>query len=258
MKRLDAVMHFAASSIIARSFADPEEYVQNNVVNGVRLLEAMRQAGVRHLVFSSSASVYGEPQRVPVHEDDAKRPLHIYGASKLAFENLLQGYYHAFGINSVSLRYFNAYGPGDLQEPVTRAVPGWVRAALTDESIVLYWHGEQYRDYVFVEDIARAHVQVLGLEGLRAYNIGSGGGVLMRDIAGVLQEVLEKPLRIVDGGERAGDPMRLVADVSRIKREVGWVPQVGLRDGLVQTVDFYRDHRRLWAHPRRSETRAAA
>jgi UDP-glucose 4-epimerase len=233
------------------------EYVRNNVLNGARLLEAMRRARVRHIVFSSSASVYGEPQRIPVPEDDPKRPLHIYGASKLAFEDLLQGYHHAFGINSVSLRYFNAYGPGDLQEPVTRAVPRWIRAALTDEPIVLYWQGRQYRDYVFVDDVARAHLRVLGREGLHAYNIGTGGGILMRDVLGALEEVLERPLPLVGGEERAGDPMRLVADISRIRREVGWQPETELREGLLRTVRFYEGHRHLWERPSIRDSRAA-
>ena len=257
MEGVDAVMHLAASSIIAPSFADPMEYVRNNVLNGARLLEAMRRARVRHIVFSSSASVYGEPQRIPVLEDDPKRPLHIYGASKLAFEDLLQGYHHAFGINSVSLRYFNAYGPGDLQEPVTRAVPRWIRAALSDEPIVLYWQGRQYRDYVFVDDVARAHLRVLGREGLHVYNIGTGGGILMRDVLGALEEVLERPLPLVEGDERAGDPMRLVADISRIRREVGWQPETELREGLLRTVRFYEGHRHLWERPSIRDSRAA-
>lgn len=246
MAGVEAVMHFAASSIIARSFSDPLEYVENNIVNGTRLLEAMRQRGVRQLVFSSSASVYGEPERIPVREDDAKQPLQMYGASKLAFENVLQGYYHAFGIHSVSLRYFNAYGPGDLQEPATRAVPRWIRAALGDEPIVLNWGGQQYRDYVFVEDIARAHIRVLGMEGLHAFNVGTGSGVLMRDVVDALEAVLAKPLRVVDGGPRPGDPMRLVADTTRLREATGWAPKVELREGLRRAVAFYVAQRRHW------------
>ena len=257
MQGVDAVMHLAGSSIIARSFTDPIEYVQNNVVGGVKLLEAMRAAHVRHLVFSSSASVYGEPQRIPVHEDDPKRPVHLYGASKLAFEGLLQAYHHAFGINSVSLRYFNAYGPGDLQEPVTRAVPRWIRAALTGQPIVLYWQGQQCRDYIFVEDIARAHVDVLGLPGLHVYNLGTGHGILMRDMVSMLQGLVDKPLRIIHGGQRAGDPMRLVADISRIGKEVGWRPETELGDGLAQTIPFYDSHRHLWEDTMDSGRRAA-
>ena len=249
MRGVEAVMHLAGSSIIASSFADPMKYVENNVIGGVKLLEAMRAAHVCHLVFSSSASVYGEPQRIPVREDDPKRPLHVYGASKLAFEALLQGYYHAFGISSVSLRYFNAYGPGDLQEPVTRAVPRWIRAALTGQPIVLYWQGLQYRDYVFVEDIARAHVQALGMAGLHVYNLGTGHGILMRDMVSALQELIDKPLPVIDGGRRDGDPARLVADISRIRREVGWQPKTELREGLLRTLDFYESHRHLWERP---------
>ena len=242
----DIVMHFAASSIISGSYSDPQEYVRNNVVNGAILLEAMRATGVRHLVYSSSASVYGEPEQVPVQEDAPKRPLHLYGATKLAFEGLLQGYYHAFGINSVSLRYFNAYGPGDLQEPVTRAVPRWIRAALTGEPIVTYWKAQQYRDYVFVEDIARAHIRVLGWKGARVYNLGTGSGVLMAEVLALIQELTARELTIVDGGERPGDPHRLVADVSRIQQETGWCAQTGLRDGIMRTIAFYQQSRSLW------------
>ena len=249
MRDAEAVMHFAAYSIIARSFSDPLEYVRNNVLNGANLLEAMREVGVKHIVYSSSASVYGEPVRIPINEDDPKQPIQLYGATKLAFETILQGYYHAFGINSVSLRYFNAYGPADLQEPVTRAVPRWIRAALTDEPIVLYWRGEQCRDYVFVEDIAAAHIRVLGLEGLRVYNIGDGEGILMKDVVATLQELFPKPLRVVEEGERTGDPARLVADISRIVSEVGWRPRTKLRDGLARTIPFYEKTRAIWSRP---------
>src|SRR4051794_20993792 len=107
----DVVMHFAASSIIQFAFERPAEYVENNLTRGVALLEAMRRHKVQRIVFSSTASVYGEPQRIPVDEEDPKNPIQLYGASKLGFEMILSGYYHAFGINSTTFRYFNAYGP---------------------------------------------------------------------------------------------------------------------------------------------------
>ena len=146
----------------------------------------------------------------------------------------------------MSLRYFNAYGPGDLQEPVTRAVPRWIRAALTGEPIVTYWKAQQYRDYVFVEDIARAHIRVLGWEGARVYNLGTGSGVLMAEVLALIQELTARELTIVDGGERPGDPHRLVADVSLIQQETGWRAQTGLRDGIMRTVHFYQQSRSLW------------
>lgn len=241
-----AVLHFAASSIIARSFSDPMEYVRNNVVNGTRLLEAMRRAEIRHFVFSSSAAVYGEPAHIPVKEQEAKHPLQVYGATKLAFEQVLEAYYHAFGMNSVCLRYFNAYGPGDWQQPVTRAVPRWIQAALTQRPIKMFWKGEQCRDYVFVDDIAQAHLDVLGLDGFSTFNIGSGSGILMRDLALTLQEIVGTKLVIEDAGERPGDPMQLVADIGLIREVVGWEPRTTLRTGLQQAVEFYENSRPHW------------
>jgi UDP-glucose 4-epimerase len=242
----DVVMHFAASSIIARSLTNPMEYVRNNVVAATTLLEVMREAGVRRMVFSSSAAVYGEPERVPVPEEAARRPLQMYGATKLAFEEILSAYVSSFGFDAVCLRYFNAYGPGDLQEPVTRAVPRWIRAALCGEALVTYWGGRQRRDYVYVDDIARAHVAVLGLTGFHAFNLGSGDGVIMADVAHTLERVLGTHLDLVDIGERPGDPSQLVADISRIQQVVGWQPTIGLEEGLTAAVAFYQATRGTW------------
>lgn len=248
----DAVMHFAASSIIGRSYTDPLEYVENNVMNGTRLLEAMRLAGVAKIVFSSSASVYGEPQRIPIQEDDPKHPLQMYGATKLAFEQVLEAYHYSFGLNAVALRYFNAYGPGDLQYPVTRAVPRWIQAALSNRPLRQFWNGRQYRDYVYVRDIALAHTAVLGLSGLHFLNIGSGAGVLMADVSARLEQIVGRKLQVLDAGERRGDPMRLVADTSRIQGLLGWAPRTTLLDGLRSAVEFYELHRHVW-EPRLDE-----
>src|SRR3989344_978370 len=145
LKGVDAVIHFAASSIIKYSLTDPVGYVNNNINNGINLLEAMKARKVKKIIFSSSASVYGEPTRIPIKEDDPKEPMQMYGASKLALENILSAYYHSFGVESVALRYFNAYGPGDHQQPATRAVPVWINLALKNKAIPLYWQGKQIR-----------------------------------------------------------------------------------------------------------------
>jgi nucleoside-diphosphate-sugar epimerase len=121
-----------------------------------------------------------------------------------------------------------------------------VRAALTGKPVTVYWKGNQYRDYVFVEDIARAHVQVLGLPGVHIFNIGSSSGVLMTDVLHLIENITGKTLDVIDGGERAGDPMRLVADTSRIEREIGWQCRVNLKEGLQQAVQFYEQTRSLW------------
>jgi UDP-glucose 4-epimerase len=242
----DVVMHLAASSIIERSLTDPMEYVRNNIVAGTALLEAMRAVGVHRMVYSSSAAVYGEPERVPIPEDAPCRPLQVYGATKLAFEEILSAYAGSFGFDAVCLRYFNAYGPGDLQEPVTRAVPRWIRAALCGEPLVMYWGGRQRRDYVYVDDIARAHIAVLGLDGFHVFNLGSGDGVVMADVARTLEGVLGTPQKRIEMGERRGDAAQLVADISRITQAVGWRPTTGLEEGLTAAVAFYRNTRELW------------
>ncbi|MBI2028413.1 MAG: NAD-dependent epimerase/dehydratase family protein [Candidatus Levybacteria bacterium] len=236
---VDTVMHLAASSIIKFSFNKPEEYFENNITNALVLLEAMRKKGVNKIVNSSSAAIYGEPVSIPIEEADPKEPITPYGASKLSFENILSSYYHSFGIESVSLRYFNAYGPRDEQQPTTRAVPIWIRQILKGKPVSLYWKGKQVRDYVFVKDIARAHTAVLPLRGFRVYNIGSGDGVLMTDILQSLSKISEKKIVIQDMGERKGDPKKLVADISRIRRDVGWIAKTDLVSGLRETYEYY-------------------
>jgi UDP-glucose 4-epimerase len=236
----DVVMHFAASSIIQFAFERPIEYLDNNLVRSVTLLEAMRRHEVRRMVFSSTASVYGEPVRIPIHEDDPKNPAQAYGASKLGFEAMLSAYYHAYGISSTSFRYFNAYGPNDEQQPVTRAVPRWIKAALRNEPVVLYWAGEQIRDYVFVDDIAEAHLRAMHVDGCNRYNLGSGTGVRMRDMAEDIIARTGSRSEVVDGGQRPGDPMRLIANTERVSRELGWSPRVPRDVALERTIAFYR------------------
>ena len=239
LRGVDAVIHLAASSIIATSISDPVKTFDNNIANSVLLLEAMRRNNVKKIIYSSSASVYGEPLKIPIPENHIKRPMQPYGASKAAFENILSGYFYSFGIESVSLRYFNAYGPRDDQQPVSRAVPMWVKSILRGEPVKTYWQGKQIRDYVFVKDIAAAHLAVLRLSGCYVFNIGSGAGVKMANILkGIIKITKTKPV-IIDKGERAGDPMRLVADTSLIKKAVGWKPQYSLKDGLKKTIEYY-------------------
>lgn len=239
LEEIDIVIHLAASSIIKFSFDRPQEYFQNNVLNGIVLLEAMRKKNVKKIINSSTAAVYGEPKRIPIQEDDRKNPMNPYGSSKLAFEETLRFYYNAFGINSVSLRYFNAYGPRDEQQPSTRAIPLWMKAVIRNEAISLYWEGNQLRDYVYVEDIAQAHVDVLNLSGLHFYNIGCGKGILMKDMLKEFETIVGKKIKIKELGERKGDPHALVASIKKIKQDIGWEPKISLKEGLKKTYDYY-------------------
>lgn len=239
LRNVDAVIHLAASSIIKFSYEDPLGYYKNNVINALIMLEEMRKQKIKKIIFSSTAAVYGEPKMFPIPEDAPKNPITIYGSSKLAFEQALATYYHAFGLESVSLRYFNAYGPRDEQDPATRAVPIWIKSAIKGNPVPVFWNGKQLRDYVYVGDIARAHLAVLGISGCRYYNIGSGIGVLMRDIVSAIGKISGKKLEIEDRGERPGDPMKLVADITKIKKEVGWYPKTDLETGLRLAYHYY-------------------
>ncbi len=236
----DAVIHLAATSIIQQTIADPAGAYTNNLTNGLNLLEAMRQTGVLKLINSSTAAVYGEPERVPVHESDRKRPITPYGASKYAFEIALGAYHACYGLESVSLRYFNAYGPRDEQQPRTRAVPKWIAACLRQQPIEVYWQGRQYRDYVYAGDIAEAHLRVLPLTGCQAFNVGSAQGVYMADVLEIIGELTGSTPRLTDLGERPGDPSKLVADTTALQQATGWRPPTPLRDGLRRTVAYYR------------------
>jgi UDP-glucose 4-epimerase len=241
MKKKDVVIHLAAESIIKDSIVNPEKTLKKNINYLINILESMRKQNVKFIVFSSSAAVYGEPKiKKPIKEHFDKKPLQPYGASKLANEAILYAYYHSFGINSVSLRYFNVYGPKDNQLPVTRAVPRWIKSILLNKPIELFWGGNQRRDYIFVEDLAKAHISVLGKKGLHVYNLGSGGkGKTMKEILESIFNLAGKRVEVIDAGERKGDPNFLVADISKIKKEMGWIPETSLKEGIKKTYEYY-------------------
>lgn len=240
LKNIDIVIHLAASSIISLSFENPNLYFENNLLNGINLLEAMQKTGVKRIINSSTTAVYGDQKSMPIKEDAPKNPLSPYGSSKLAFEQSLICYYNSFGIDSVSLRYFNVYGPRDEQHPQTRAVPMWIRAILENKPIPWYWQGKQIRDYVYVRDIAKAHIDVLSLKGAQIFNIGSGKKIVMKDILRILEKIAGRKLHTLDMGERKGDPMEAYADISKIKKAVDWEPEIELEAGLRETFSYYK------------------
>ena len=241
LRGVDAVVHMAAVSLVGVSVRDPSSYWHQNVTLGLRLLDAMRATGVSRLVFSSSAAVYGEPERQPVDEDDATRPTSPYGDTKLAFERALQNYGRAYGLRSVSLRYFNAAGAseraGEAHEPETHLVPRVLRVALGIDPGPLQVFGDDYptrdgtcvRDYVHVLDLADAHVRALraladGHAG-GVYNLGCGGaGWSVKEVLDAARAVTGRDIPVEVGPRRPGDPAVLVARSDRARRELGWTP----------------------------------
>jgi UDP-glucose 4-epimerase len=231
----------AGSLEVAVSVQKPVAFAENNVVNSVRLLEAMRRAGVSKIVFSSSATVYGVPKRLPLREDDpVGMQANPYGATKVAVETFLGVYHQLHGFDCVVLRYFNPYGPNELCDPETHAVPNVVRATLRKRSIPLYWKGEQLRDYIYVEDLARAHVAPLQCSGYNVYNVGTDVGTKVSDIIEKVFAIVGYRVPIDDLGERPGDVAASYASSEKIRRELGWEAQVDLDEGLRRTIEYER------------------
>lgn len=242
LKGHDVVVHLAALVPVPVSVLHPVEFAENNVVNTVRLLESMRFASVSKIVFSSSATVYGLPRKLPLREDE---PLGVqsnpYGATKVSAEAFVAAYQRLYGYDATILRYFNPYGPNELCEPETHLIPNVIRAALQDEPIPIFWKGEQVRDFIYVEDLALAHAAVLGQTGLNYFNVGSEKGVKVNEVLSAVTDILDKPLKINDLGERPGDVPALYASSERLRKATGWQAKVGLEEGLRRTVAFFRE-----------------
>jgi UDP-glucose 4-epimerase len=239
---VDAVVHMAAHSLVGESVQEPAKYYRNNVVAGIALADAMRERRVRWLVFSSTAAVYGEPAKQPVEETDPTAPTNPYGETKLAFENALRWYAAAYGLRSISLRYFNAAGATafcyERHEPETHLVPVVLQAAAGRISEVTVFgadyptpDGTCIRDYIHVSDLARAHV--LALEALSnghaggVYNLGCGGsGYSVMQVIEVARSVCGRAIPVRIGPRRPGDPAVLVASSQRVVRELGWQPRL--------------------------------
>ncbi|GAB3208984.1 UDP-glucose 4-epimerase GalE [Marinactinospora thermotolerans] len=236
---IDAVLHFAARSIVPESVAHPELYWEGNVGVSLALLEAMRATGVRAIVFSSTAAVYGEPESVPIPEEAPVRPTNPYGATKAAIDAALSEHARMHGIGAVSLRYFNVAGAhgrfGERHATETHLIPIVLQVALgLRESVSLY--GEDYatedgtcvRDYIHVTDLADAHLLALGrcVPGThQIYNLGNGTGFSVRQVVEVCREVTGHPIPAVTAARRPGDPAVLVASGSRAREVLGWRPR---------------------------------
>ncbi|MBI2019271.1 NAD-dependent epimerase/dehydratase family protein [Candidatus Daviesbacteria bacterium] len=237
----DAVIHMASFIEVAGSIEQPVEYAQNNIVGTVKLLEAMKVAGVKKMIFSSSATVYGKPTQVPITEED---PLgeqeNPYGLTKVAMEQFCKLYHNLHNFDVTLLRYFNPYGPGELHNPETHAIPNFIKSALNKTPIPLYWKGEQVRDFIYIEDLAEAHVLALPLSGLHIYNVGTQTGVKVIDVVNKIFTLLGYEVPIQDLGERKGDVPSLVASSEKIQKELGWKAKVNLDEGLRKTIDFFR------------------
>jgi len=247
----DAVMHFASFIEVGESIHSPAKYYRNNVTNTQNLLDAMVKHDVKHFIFSSTAAIFGEPQYVPIDEKHAMQPINPYGRTKLMVEQMLGDYDRAYGLKSVSLRYFNAAGAdpetriGERHVPETHLIPLVLQAASgRRESISIY--GEDYdtpdgtciRDYIHICDLCDAHL--LAIKALKsknesaAYNLGNGNGFSVKEVIDTATKVSGVEIPVQIGERREGDPARLVADASLAQRELSWHPQFRNLESIIQ------------------------
>jgi UDP-glucose 4-epimerase len=252
----DAVMHFAAHSIVPLSMQDPLPFVRDNLTNALNLLETMAAHGVKSFILSSTANVYGDPEHIPIDEDDRLAPSSPYGESKLMIERMLHWCELRYGIRYASLRYFNAAGAsetfGEDHNPETHLIPLVLKVAMGQKDH-LDIYGADYptrdgtcvRDYIHVVDLARAHVLALQAldKGSRVYNLGNGQGFTVQEVVAAAEEITghSVPTRIAP--RRAGDPATLVASSDRIRRELGWRPQYPDLQSIIDSAwRWHRDH----------------
>ncbi len=262
-ERIDAVLHCAARSLVGESMRDPARYYRENVAGGIGLLEAMRQTGVRRLVFSSTAAVYGVPEGIPIDEREPLSPISPYGETKRTFEGALRWYGQAYGLCSIALRYFNAAGAternGEIHDPETHLIPNVLRAAEGHGPVSLF--GDDYptpdgtpiRDYIHVADLADAHLLALAAtapddprtgapdEGSAlAFNLGTGGGFSVRQILAAAEDVVGRPIPHEIGPRREGDPPVLIASPALAMSVLGWTPIRGALQVIVGSAWAWR------------------
>ena len=249
--RFDAVMHFASCIQVGESVVDPAKYYLNNVSNTLVLLGAMRKHGVQHFVFSSTAAVFGEPLYSPIDEQHPRAPINPYGRTKWVIEQALDDYGHAYGLRSVSMRYFNAAGAhpdgllGERHEPETHLIPLVLQAAAGRRPHVTVFgcdydtpDGTCIRDYIHVMDLAEAHWQALRYltdgGATRAFNLGNGDGYSVQQVVDTARAITGRPIAVQSGPRRAGDPARLVANASLARDVLRWRPRHASLQAIVQ------------------------
>jgi len=250
--KIDAVIDFAADSLVGESVEEPVKYFENNIGSTVNLLSAMKDHGVKYIVFSSTAAVYGEPENIPIIEEDKTFPTNPYGESKLAVERILKWCDNAYGIKYTALRYFNAAGAhisgkiGEHHNPETHLIPIILQVALKKREKIMIF-GDDYdtkdgtciRDYIHVSDLANAHL--LALERLmngsesRIYNLGNGKGFSVKEVIETARKVTGKEIKAEIAPRRVGDPAVLVASSDKAKLELGWKPKYDSLETIIET-----------------------
>jgi UDP-glucose 4-epimerase len=249
-----AVMHFSGNALVPESMMNPGKYFRNNVANGINLLEACVQAGVRKFVFSSTCAIFGMPKHVPISEHEPTAPINPYGESKLMFEKILDWFGRQHGLQSICLRYFNAAGGsrnfGEHHRQETHLIPNVLKVALGQKPRVEIFgtdyptpDGTCIRDFVHIIDLAQAHIMALQLDHSDVFNLGSGEGCSVRQVIETARRVTGQPITVVESARRPGDAPRLVADSSKIRKLLGWAPRFDSIEAILDSAwHWHRQH----------------
>ncbi len=254
---IDAVIHFAADTRVGSSMVYPSRFFNNNVVNGITLLDVMREFNCRRMIFSSTAAIYGEPQYIPVDEKHPQLPVNPYGESKLMFERILDWYHRAYGLKFNALRYFNAAGAskrfGDAKRNVTLLIPVIMQVLLGQrENLQIFGNdyptkdGTCIRDYIHVSDLAQAHIQAmqnLEIHPNGKYNLGNGQGFSNLEVVKTVESVTGKSVPFEFAPRRSGDPAVLIASSNLARQELGWQPKFAKLEEIIASAwEWHRKH----------------
>lgn len=257
-----AVMHFSAKSLVGESMLNPALYYANNVVGTMNLLDAMRDHGVSNFIFSSSAAIFGNPLQERINEEHRQDPINPYGQTKLMVEHILHDYHAAYGLRSVSLRYFNAAGAdpggeiGESHQPETHLLPNVLCSLLTDQRELKVF-GREYqtsdgtcvRDYIHINDLCDAHLLALSFleknDGAHGFNLGNGNGFSVLEIIHSAEQVTGRKIAFTSAPPRTGDPATLVADSTRAMKQLGWQPNYTKIDDIIATAWAWHQNQRF-------------
>ncbi len=241
LRGADVVFHLAASVGNSRSIADPVDDAEVNLVGTLRLLEGMRRSDTcRKIVYSSSAGIFGQLKHLPIAEDHPLDPDSPYGVSKLGGEKVCLAYTRLYDLQAVCLRYFNVYGVNQRYDAYGNVIPIFVHQLLSGQTLTIFSDGEQTRDFVNVADVAEANLRAAAADASGAFNIASGKSITISGLVDLLAEVSGLTPKLEYGPPRKGDVRDSLADVSAARDTLGWAPNVGLREGLREYVEWSR------------------
>lgn len=245
IKDADLIFHLASLIEAGESVKKPKKYFDYNLNGTLSILEAMRSNGLKSFIFSSSAAIYGEPQQVPIQEDDRTLPINPYGVTKLAMEGLLRSYVEAHDFTGVALRYFNLYGPEEHHEPETHAIPRFIEQVYHEKEVTIWGQGQHLRDFVYIDDIVQAHLLSLRLiedqpKQYHYFNLSTEKPQSVLQVVQSIEKAMGKEAKIKHHPPRPGDPLKLYADASKARDILGWEAKIKFEEGMKKTVEYFK------------------